>query len=320
VLYGQVAAVPGTYASAFADISKGSHGACATCVAKAGYDAPTGLGTPNVGNLLTALSGAVASATPPVVTPASISGKAGTALSFTVAVTAPNAVTYTLGGAPSGMVIGTTGAVTWPTPVAGTYAVTVTAKDSKTGLSGAGVVTVTIAAQSAPVVTGGTVTGKPGTALSFTAVVTASNPVTYSLGGAPAGMSISAAGLVSWASPVAGSYGVTVVAKDTKTGLSGQGLYTVQVAATGPLITAPAMVGVAGRLLTGTIAITDPGVTSLSVSISGAPLGMSFSVSGLTLTAVWASPLVGSYSLKVVVLDSLGRSATASVPITVTAK
>jgi hypothetical protein len=133
-------------------------------------------------------------------------------------------------------------------------------------------------------------------------------------------MSISAAGLVSWAKPVAGSYGVTVVAKDTKTGLSGQGLYTVQVAATGPVITAPAMVGVAGKRLTGTIAITDPGVTSLSVSISGAPLGLSFSVSGLTLTATWGSPAVGSYTLKVVVLDALGRSATASVPITVTAK
>lgn len=40
----------------------------------------------------------------------------------------------------------------------------------------------------------------------------------YSLGGAPSGMMVSSAGVVSWAKPVTGSYSVTVTAKDSKTG------------------------------------------------------------------------------------------------------
>jgi subtilase family serine protease len=132
VLYGQIAAVPGNYASVFADVTKGSDGVCATCTAKVGYDPLSGLGTPNVTSLLSVLAGTTTVAAAPVVTPASISGKVGTALSFTVAVAASNPVTYTLTGAPSGMAISSSGVVTWATPVVGTYAVTVIAKDTKT--------------------------------------------------------------------------------------------------------------------------------------------------------------------------------------------
>ncbi|WP_188564750.1 S53 family peptidase [Undibacterium terreum] len=323
VLYSQIASVPGTYASVFADVTKGSDGTCSACTAKSGYDILTGLGTPNVSSLLNSLSGATVTAAAPVVVPASISGQAGTALSFTVSVTAPNSVTYSLSGAPSGMAISSAGAVTWAAPVAGTYAVTVTAKDSKTGLTGQGVYTVTIAALSAPVVNGGSVSGKAGTALSFAVSVTNANPVTYTLGSAPAGMTISSSGIVSWASPVAGTYAVTVVAKDSKTAKTGQGTYTVTIAGattSGITITAPAMTGVAGKALKGTIAVADPGASSVSISVSGIPMGMTFTPSGLTMTANWASPVTGTYSLKVSVTDSAGRSAQATVPVTITAK
>ncbi len=405
VLYGQIATVPGTYASTFADITKGMNGTCAVCSSKVGYDTPSGLGTPNVSSLVSTLSGLVVATPAPVVSSASIGGQVGTALTFTASVTATNAVTYALTGAPSGMsistagivswatpvagtysvtvtakdsktglsgqgiytvtiaapappvvasasisgqvgtalsftatvpstnplsyaltgapagmTIGTTGVVTWATPVAGTYAVTVTAKDSKTGMIGKGVYTVAIAAQLPPVVTAATINGKPAVALSFTVAVVAANPVTYTLSGAPSGMIIASNGVVSWVNPVLGSYSVTVVAKDSKSGLSGQGLFTVKIAAAGPVITAPATAGVVGKVLSGSIGITDPGVTALSISISGAPLGMGFSSSGLTISYVWNTPVVGSYNLKVSVVDSAGLTAQATVPITVTAK
>jgi subtilase family serine protease len=405
VLYGQIAAVPGTYASAFADITKGLNGTCAICSSTVGYDIPSGLGTPNVSNLISALGGVVNTANPPVVSSASISGQVGTALTFTASVTAPNAVTYALSGAPAGMTINTVGIVSWATPVAGTYNVTVTAKDTKTNLSGQGVYTVTIAAPTPPAVGSATISGKAGTALTFsttvtsanavtytltsapagmtisatgvvtwpspvtgtyavtvnakdsktsligkgiytvviaaqlppavgtaivsgkpaialtfTVTVTAANPVTYTLTGAPSGMNIAGTGVVSWAKPVLGTYNVTVIAKDSKTGLSGQGVYTVKIANAGPVITAVGTTGVAGKSLSGTISIADPGATSLSISISGAPLGMGFSASGLTITYFWNSPVVGSYNLKVAVADNLGLSAQATVPVTVTAK
>lgn len=320
MLYGSIATVPGSYAANFADITAGSNGSCAACTARSGYDILTGLGTPRAGTLLATLSGASAPASAPVVTPASISGKAGTALSFTVSATAANPLTYSLSGAPAGMTIATTGVVSWPAPVAGTYSVTAKATDSRTGLSGQAIYTVTIAAATAPVVSGGAVGGTPGVALSFSAAVSSSNPITYTLTGAPAGMTIAGNGTVSWPSPVLGTYKVVVSAKDGKTGLVGQGTYTVTIANVGPSITAAPITGVAGKAVSGTIAISAPGATSVSVSITGVPLGMGFAINGLTLNASWPSPVAGSYTLKVTVVDSAGRTATATVPITISAK
>lgn len=320
VIYGQIATTPGTYASVFADVTSGSNGTCSVCTAKTGYDSPTGLGTPNVTSLLNTLGSATVATPAPVVTPASISGTAGTALSFTVSVTASNPVTYALTGAPSGLAISTAGVVTWASPVAGTYTVTVTAKDSVTSKTGQGVYTITIAPKptaTAPVVTGATISGQAGVALSFTVSTSSSTPVTYTLTGAPSGMAISTAGVVSWAKPVAGSYTVTVTAKSTTTALSGSGVFTVKIGAAGPVITAPAATGTAGQTLTGTIAISDPGASYLNITISGVPLGMQFAVSGQAIAYAWPKAVAGSYTLKITVTDSAGLSAQATVPITV---
>ena len=221
------------------------------------------------------------------------------------------------------MAIAASAAVSWPKPVAGSYAVTVTARDSKTGLSGQGKYSVNIAAAPAPVapvVTAATVSGKPGVALSFAVVVKAANAVTYTLAGAPTGMTINASGVLAWAKPVLGNYSVTVTAKDSKTGLSGKGVITVQIANSGPTVTAAPIVGKVGTALTGRISIAAPGAAWVSVSISGVPMGMMFSVSGLSFTALWPSPVAGSYSLKVAVTDSTGKSVSATVPVTVAAK
>ena len=321
LLYQQIGAVPGTYASAFADIVQGSNGNCTLCNAKAGYDSLTGLGTPQASALLKALGGATAAPLAPVVTPAAIAGRVGTPLSFTVSVSAANPVSYALVGAPAGMSIAATGVVTWATPLAGNYSVTVSAIDSKTALTGQAVYAVTIAAAAAPtapVVSAATINGQVGQALSYTVVAKASHAVTWSLTGAPAGMAITRTGVVSWASPVAGSYTVKVVARDTKTGLTGQGTLTVQIAAgAGLSITAAPISGKAGQALSGSIAITAPGATSVSITISGVPLGMMFTPSGLSFKISWASPVKGSYSLNVVVKDSLGRTASTTLPISV---
>lgn len=251
VLYSQIGAVPGTYAAAFADVQAGSHGSCATCTAKGGYDQLTGLGTPNVDGLLAALTGAAVTSTAP-------------------------------GG--SGTGTGTTSPAT------------------------------------APVVASASVSAKPGTALSFTVSVSTANPVSYSLSGAPAGMLISGNGVLSWASPISGTHAVTVSATDTKTQLVGKGVITVQVAGAAPVITATPIKGVVGKALTGTVGISAPGARSLSIAVAGAPSGMAFSMSGMNLVANWARPVTGTYSFKVTVTDSAGLTATASVPVTITAK
>ena len=320
ILYQQIATSANNYASAFADITKGSDGSCANCVAHLGYNPLAGLGTPNANSLLGMLTGAAVATPAPVVSSASISGQVGTALSFTVTATDANPLTYALSGAPSGMAISTAGVVTWPTPVAGTYTVTVSAKDAKTSLSGQGVYTVTITAPQAPVIAAATINGQPGTALSYVVVATAADPVSYSITGAPVGMVINASGTLSWPSPVLGTYTVTASAKDTKTGLTGSNVLTVKITAataTGPSITAAPINGIAGKPLSANIVISDPGVAAWSVSISGIPLGMTFSPNGATLTANWSSPVHGSYSLLLHLSDSAGHSVQTSVSITI---
>lgn len=317
LLYGQIGAVASNYASSFADIRLGSHGVCSTCSAGPGYDQLTGLGTPNASTLVNLLAGVAAPAPAPVVTPATISGTVGTALTFTASVNAPNPVALSLSGAPTGMSISAAGVVSWPAPVAGAYAVTVVAKDTKTGLTGQGVYNINVIAPVAPTIESASIAGRPGVALSFKANVSGVNPVAYSLAGAPSGMVVTADGVVSWPKPVAGTYSVTLTAKDTKTGLSGKGVFTVKIAAAGPVITAAAMVGVAGQPLSGSINITSPGATSLSVSITGVPLGMGFAVSGSTIMAIWPKPVAGSYQLVVTAKDSAGLSAQLNVPVTI---
>ncbi len=321
MLYAQIGAVSATYANSMLDVTSGNDGTCSSCSARVGYDLPTGLGTPKVSSLLTALGGSTTASTP-VVSSASVSGVTGTSLSFSVTASSAHPLTYSLSGAPTGMTISSAGVVSWPSPMAGTYAVTVIARDIQTLLSGQGVYTVSITAPKPPVVSSGSISGKTGAALSFSVAVTAANPVSYSLRGAPTGMTISSTGTVSWPSPVKGSYVVTVVAQDQKTLLSGQGSYTVTITAAtqAPVITATALTGVAGKVLTGSFTVTDPNGYAMSVSISGVPYGMSFAVSGSTISLRWPSPVTGSYVLKIVATDMAGLSSSTTLPITIAAR
>lgn len=326
-LYGAISTVPTTYASAFADVTTGSDGSCATCSAKVGYDLPTGLGTPNVTSLLAALGGSSAASGPPapapitapVVASSSVSAVAGTALNFPVSVTSANPVTWTLTGALSGMSINTAGVLSWPNPVAGTYAVTANARDTKTGLSGSGVLSISVTAPQPPVVQSASITGRTGVALSYAVAVKSANPLTYMLSGAPAGVQINGSGVIGWPAPVPGTYPLTVIATDTRTGLSGRGTVTVNIVVSGPVISASAMSGVAGKPLTATIGLADATSSSLSVAISGIPAGMALSLRGTAISVSWPSPVTGKYTLSVVARDSNGQVASAGVPVTITA-
>jgi hypothetical protein len=327
-----IAGQSGSYASAFDDITVGSDGSCASCFAEVGYDLPTGIGTPNVTSLLSALVAAPASSAPPVSAPlvssASISGTSGSPLSFAVSVTAVDPLTYALANAPAGMSINASGVVSWGAPVTGTFAVTVGANDSKTGLSGRGVYTVTIQpAPPPPVVASASLSGTVGTALVHAVSVTDANPVSLTLSGAPSGMTISAAGVLSWPTPVIGAWSVTVSARDTKTALIGRGVLTITIEAAkapsapaaGPVITASKLTGVAGKALSGTISVADKTSKTLHITVVGAPRGVILTATGNSLAVRWASPVTGSYKLMVTAKDGNGRTASLSVPITIAA-
>lgn len=156
-LYLQIGAVPTQYAAAFKDVASGSNGSCTVCAAKAGYDTPTGWGTPNVSALLTSLTGAsvtssgtstTATSSGPQLSTASLAGTAGKPLNGTIGYSAPGAtsLSISISGVPSGMSFSATSAglgVSWPSPVAGTTSLVITLKDNL-GRTSTGTVKVTI--------------------------------------------------------------------------------------------------------------------------------------------------------------------------------
>jgi hypothetical protein len=300
LLYDSLWDAPSLYYSAFQDVTSGNNGTCSACFASSGYDRPTGFGTPNGVAFINAVLGLQAPPSPPAVSSATINGNAYKSLSFSIGVQASNPVTYTLSGAPSGMTVSSAGVVTWASPALGTYKVTATAKDTKSGLSGSGLYTVAIGAAVAPVVPSGTISGKAYVALSFTATAKASNPVTWSLTGAPTGMSISSTGTVTWTSPLAGTYTVKVNAKDSKSSLTGTGSYTVQIAAaTAPTVSSGTVKGVVGQSLTFVPKVST--TNTVTWSLSGAPSGMTIASNG---AVTWSKAVAGTYTVKVNAKDS----------------
>ncbi|MEU3844273.1 putative Ig domain-containing protein [Streptomyces sp. NPDC028635] len=121
------------------DVTSGSNGSCSTsyfCTAGAGYDGPTGWGTPNGTAAFTA--GTSTGNTVTVTNPGSQSTATGSSASLQIHATdsAGAALTYSASGLPTGLSVNSsTGLISGTATTAGTYQVTVTAKDS-TGASG----------------------------------------------------------------------------------------------------------------------------------------------------------------------------------------
>ena len=217
-LYQAIANSPVPHAASFADVVDGRDGACAGCVAAAGYDTITGWGTPNAGVLLAALASDAADGVAPVVPGGAFSARTDRAFAASLAVVAPAGVTtaYALAGAPAGLAVDAAGTLHWAAPVAGSYAFTATATTSL-GLSASARYTLSIVkVNHAPTLASGIVAAPPGVALRL---VLAGGDVdgdalTYTMTGAPRGLVLSSAGVLSWPMTQRGRWALRVVARD----------------------------------------------------------------------------------------------------------
>ena len=142
------------------DVTSGNNGTCSPsllCTAASGWDGPTGLGTPNgVAAFSSGSTGGGGGNTVTVTNPGSRTGTVGTATSLQVSASDSGgaALTYSATGLPTGLSIGaSTGTISGTPTAAGTYSVTVTAKDS-TGATGSASFTWTISS------TGGSCSGQ----------------------------------------------------------------------------------------------------------------------------------------------------------------
>lgn len=148
----------GTYPSSYIykhtsnlfDVTSGADGSCSPtylCTAGAGYDGPTGWGTPDG---VTAFSGSSTTGNTVTVTnPSSQTGTVGTAVSLQIKATdsaSGQTLTYSATGLPAGLSINsTTGLISGTPTTAGSSSVTVTAKDT-TGATGSASFTWTVSA------------------------------------------------------------------------------------------------------------------------------------------------------------------------------
>jgi hypothetical protein len=134
------ASLPYSHTSSLFDVTSGNNGTCSPallCTAAAGWDGPTGLGTPNGTAAFTAGGGGTGN-TVTVTNPGARTGTVGTSTSLQIQASdsAGLALTYSATGLPTGLSINASSGLISGTPsAAGTFNVTVTAKDS-TGASG----------------------------------------------------------------------------------------------------------------------------------------------------------------------------------------
>ena len=326
LLYKSIANVPGTYAASFGDVVDGTNGTCATCRAGTGYDEATGLGSPNVAGMMPALTGVSAPLSTPTAVPSvpggSFIGKVGTALSQSLNVVAPSGTTtrYALSGAPGGLAVNASGVLTWAAPVAGSYAFTATATTAA-GKSASASYSLKVIAATAPVFAGsGKFSASAGTA--FAGTLSASNPngatLSYSLAGAPSGLTASATGALGWAAPVAGTYSFTAKVTDSY-GYSSTQTETLTVApakvvAAGPKLASATYAVKTGAMFSTTLKATDASSTSLTYSVSGAPAALHVMSGGYTY---WVGAVKGTYTFTVTVRDPQGATGSATITLVV---
>jgi Putative Ig domain len=149
----------GTYPSSYIyqhtgslfDVTSGADGSCSPaylCTGEAGYDGPTGWGTPDGVTAFSSTGGGGTGHTVTVTNPGSQSGTVGQAVSLAIKATdsaSGQTLTYSAAGLPAGLSVNSaTGVITGTPTTAAGYSVTVTAKDT-TGASGSATFAWTIA-------------------------------------------------------------------------------------------------------------------------------------------------------------------------------
>ncbi len=249
-----------------------------------------------------------------VTNPANSSGTAGTAFSETFTQTgAIGATTFTTASTlPAGLTLSSAGVLSGTPTQTGSFPIDVTVTDSN-GCTGTGATyTLVIACQTITVTNPANPNGTAGTAFSETftqtsAIGTATFTTSSTL---PAGLTLSAAGVLSGTPTVTGSFPIVVTVTDDN-GCTGTGAtYTLVIACQVITVTNPANTsGTAGAAFSETFTQTDAIGTATFTTSSTLPAGLTLSAAGV----LSGTPTVtGSFPIVVTVTDDNGCTGTSA--------
>ncbi|WP_430542654.1 putative Ig domain-containing protein [Xanthomonas sacchari] len=257
--------------------------------------------------------------TPPTLPAAAINASYSQALS-TSGGTAPYSYVLNAGTLPSGMSLSAGGVLSGTPTTAGNFAFTVGVTDAN-AFTAAQAFTLTVASPTLTLSPPALPVGTAGSAYSQALSATGGTaPYSYSLatGALPAGMSLSAAGVLSGTPTQAGSFVFTATVTDSTAGVPGQASrsYTLSIAAptlTQGQPTLPA--GTSGTAYNQTLS-TSGGTAPYSYSVvSGAlPTGLSLTPAGVLSGTPSAA---GSFAFSIKVSDANGFSATQAYTLTI---
>jgi hypothetical protein len=227
---------------------------------------------------------------------------------FQITATGSSTIAYSVSGAPSGVSINSaSGLMTIAASVpADTYTFTVAA-DNSAGTANQTFNLTVSPAPVAPAITGSNnksvVNGTGGT---FQVTATGTTPITYSISGAPAGVSLdSSSGIMTIDAAVPASTYTFTVSADNSVGTANQTFnLTVTPAPVAPAITSSNNKSVVNGT-GGTFQVTATGTTPIVYSISGAPTGVSIDNSSGVIT-IDGTVSVGTYSFTISVSNSVG--------------
>lgn len=237
-----------------------------------------------------------------------------------------DALTYTLLAAPAGMTIDAGGEISWLPALSqvGPQDVVVEVADGLAAVTQSFTIDVAARPNTAPVINS-TPAGSVFVGENFSYQVVAldgeGDPLTFSLPQAPAGMAISATGLVTWVANVAaGLYDVAVRVEDDR-GAAVVQAFVLDVQErpnTAPVITsAPLTTATVGVLYQYAVQASDDDGEVLSYALTQSPAGMS--IGGGSGLIVWTPQAgdIGTAAVSVRVTDPRGGSATQSFNILV---
>ncbi|WP_430391814.1 putative Ig domain-containing protein [Dyella sp. 20L07] len=222
------------------------------------------------------------------------------------------------GALPTGLTLDTNGLLSGTPKVAGSFNATVTATDSK-GFTGNQAYTLVVSAPTIVLTPTSLPAGQ--VAAVYSQQLSASGGLgsytyTVSAGALPAGLSLSANGLLAGTPTEAGSFNLTIAAKDTG-GFIGTQAYTLTLNQPVPVVVNDTTSTAANAAVTIPVTTNDTGPIT-SITVAHAPIHGTATISGLNVVYTPATNYYGSDNFTYTATGPGGTSTPATVTITVT--